>query len=257
MHISEVSAIQNQKTDPDEVFHFDKSLQELRDLRAQLHYAADYCESTFLNTKEKRSVVENTKEYICRALVTVVDHLGSVSAKLDHCVDDTDAFADAEFRINSLKQRLLSCEIYAHKLALNRISWSVVLPRYHRRYLSAPIAKVDKSNEDLRNPEYPSTPKITYKHEFGMEDLPLFMYTDIKKSTPVKNPSSETAVHKCDLDSALVSPVRDSVSILSKGPNPTFHFQLGSQKLGRKGFHRKSLQSTEIMSLIRRIKGTI
>lgn len=50
------------------------------------------------------SVVENTKEYICRAVVTVVDHLGCVSANLSCLVSETNAFSDAELRINCLKQ---------------------------------------------------------------------------------------------------------------------------------------------------------
>lgn len=109
-------------------------------------------------------VVENTKEYICRALVTVVDHLGNVSANLDNCIPNPFAFSEAELRINTLKQvslfssinfqqavylivivfslccivqRLLSCELYVHKLALNRVKWNPALTIYHRRYLSA------------------------------------------------------------------------------------------------------------------------
>lgn len=50
------------------------------------------------------SVVENTKEYICRALITVVDHLGSVSANLDNCIPNSNAYSEAELQINSLKQ---------------------------------------------------------------------------------------------------------------------------------------------------------
>lgn len=50
------------------------------------------------------SVVENTKEYLCRAVVTVVDHLGSVSANLECRISKTNSFSDAELRIDSLKQ---------------------------------------------------------------------------------------------------------------------------------------------------------
>lgn len=51
-----------------------------------------------------RRVVENTKEYLCRAVVTVVDHLGSVSANLDYRLSNDCAFSETEFRINGLKQ---------------------------------------------------------------------------------------------------------------------------------------------------------
>jgi hypothetical protein len=48
--------------------------------------------------------MENTKEYICRAVVSVVDHLGTVSANLNGCLSQTNAFSEAELRINCLKQ---------------------------------------------------------------------------------------------------------------------------------------------------------
>jgi hypothetical protein len=50
------------------------------------------------------SVVENTKEYICRAVVSVVDHLGTVSTNLNCCISQTNAFSEAELRISCLKQ---------------------------------------------------------------------------------------------------------------------------------------------------------
>lgn len=50
------------------------------------------------------SVMENTKEYICRAIVTVVDHLGNVSANLEGLISQTSAISEAESRIQCLKQ---------------------------------------------------------------------------------------------------------------------------------------------------------
>ncbi|KAJ4708457.1 ABI-1-like 1, putative isoform 1 [Melia azedarach] len=250
MHISE--DFQDEEADSKEVFRFDKSLQELKDLRSQLHFAADYCEATFLNSQEKRTVVENTKEYICRALVTVVDHLGNVSANLDNCIPNPFAFSEAELRINTLKQRLLSCELYVHKLALNRVKWNPALTIYHRRYLSAPITDVSKSNVKSRESKLPVTANIRDKQEFDIQDSPLFMYTYNDKPSLFKNLSSKAA----DPNSALVLPARDGISILSKGPNPTFHFQLGVQIPRRKSLNRRTFQSTEIMSLIRRMKRT-
>ncbi|KAG5057768.1 hypothetical protein JHK82_012749 [Glycine max] len=51
------------------------------------------------------SVLENTKEYICRAMVIVVDHLGNVSANINDLISQTNAFFEAESRIRCLKQR--------------------------------------------------------------------------------------------------------------------------------------------------------
>ncbi|CAB4288517.1 unnamed protein product [Prunus armeniaca] len=230
------------KSKPMDIVSFDKSLQELKDLRSQLHYAADYCESTFLNTKEKKVVMENTKEYVCRAVVTVVDHLGCVSANLNSLISETNAFSETELRIDCLKQRLFLCEQYSHKLALPKVRWREILPRHNARFLSA-LRDAEKTSEDLRDPATPASRKTIDNHEFDKEAaMPLFLYTSSHKPS---FPEGET-------NSALV-PVRDGLSILSRGPNPTFHFQ-ESRKNGRL---KKSGQGHDILSLIRRAKRTI
>ncbi|KAK4601932.1 hypothetical protein RGQ29_011152 [Quercus rubra] len=236
------SSFQSLDDESEDITRFEKSLQELRELRSQLHYAADYSETTFLNAKEKKVVMENTKEYICRAVVTVVDHLGSASANLDCRISQTNAFSEAEFRINCLKQRLLLCEQYAHKLALTKLRWSENLTRYSRCYLSMQNENVEKSNEGSRDIVDQTSSKMIDKHEElnREEDVPLFLYT--------QRPSLD----KETTNSSLVLPVHDGLSVLSKGSNPTFHFQ-GTQTIGR---HRKSAQGGDIFSLIRRIKRT-
>ncbi|OMO87980.1 hypothetical protein CCACVL1_08621 [Corchorus capsularis] len=188
MHITEIFSPPNKEHNSDDGFRFDKSLQELRDLRSQLHYAADYCETTFLNSADKKEVVENTKEYICKAVVTFVDHVGNVSANLNDCISKTDAFSEAELRINCLKQRILSCEQFAHKLALTRVQWNPVSPRHHRRYLSAP--SLERSNEDSRVSIAPRPAKHIDKHEpLDTEGVPLFFFTCTEKPSLSKSPS--------------------------------------------------------------------
>ncbi|MED6110054.1 hypothetical protein PIB30_039319 [Stylosanthes scabra] len=229
---------------------FYKSLQELRELRSQLHHAADFCESTFLKGTSKREVVENTKEYICRAVVTVVDHLGNVSANLDGLISQTNAFSDAELRIQCLKQRLLSCEQYADKLALTKMQWREKIPRFHSRYLSAPI--LERSSSEKSKPESELPSKLEDKHVLEThEDLPLFMYT--QKPVSLKNTKSTTATVSGHKNLAIVVPVRDGLSVLTKVSNPTFHFQ-GSPKIGR---HRRSLHGSDILWLLRRTKRTL
>ncbi|XP_024032373.1 probable protein ABIL5 [Morus notabilis] len=222
---------------------FGKSLLELRDLRSQLHNAADYCETTFLNAQEKKDAVESTKEYVCRAMVTVVDHLGCVSDNLNALISHTNSFSDAELRINSLKQRFLLSEQYAHKLALNRLRWKEIIPRHHPRYLSTQIRDAEKSDEDLRDSknEVIST-KTNDKDVFEKEaDMPLFVYTF----------SHKAALSKDQTNSPLMLPVRDGLSILSKAPNPLFHFQ---EK--RKIIRSRRSHGNDILSLIRRTKRT-
>ncbi|EOY30754.1 hypothetical protein QUC31_020111 [Theobroma cacao] len=253
MHITEIFSPPKKEDESDEGFRFDKSLQELRDLRSQLHFAADYCETTFLNSEEKKVVVENTKEYICKAVVTFVDHLGNVSANLNNCISKTNEFSEAELRINCLKQRLLSCEQFAHKLALTRVKWNPNLPNHHRRYLSAPMSTVGRSNEDSRVSIAPRPAKLKDKHELDTEGVPLFFFTCTDKPSLSKSPILRSNFDESDYNSALV-PVRDGLSIPSKGSNPTFHFQQGNKKHGRKGSYRKPLQSADILSFIRRAR---
>ncbi|KAE8736104.1 hypothetical protein F3Y22_tig00000170pilonHSYRG00038 [Hibiscus syriacus] len=253
MHVSEILSPLEEEEDSGQGFRFDKSLQELRDLRSQLHYAADYCETTFLNSKEKRSVVENTREYICKAVVTVVDHLGNVSANLNHSISETDSFSEAELRINCLQQRLLSCEQFAHKLALTRVKWNPILPTHHRRYLSAPTATVEKSKENPTISIAASPAELVNKHELDTGGVPLFSFTCTYKPSLSKSPSLKSNLDESDSDSTLV-PVRDGLSILSKSSNPTFHFQQRDKKHGRKGLYRKALTSGDILAFIRRTR---
>ncbi|KAK4280893.1 hypothetical protein QN277_012452 [Acacia crassicarpa] len=218
------SPFETPEAEVEESINFDKSIQELRELRSQLHHAADYCETAFLKGKEKSQVLENTKEYLCRAVVTVIDHLGNVSANLDCLISQTNAFSDAELRINSLKQRLLSCEQYADKLALTNMRWSEKLPCFHSRYLSSPT--LEKSSGE--------------KSSDSEAKVPWNAKTKNVKDQNIKSTS------------ATMVPVRDGLSVLTKVPNATFHFQC-TQKVGR---HRKSFHGSDILLLIRRMKRT-
>ncbi|XP_027359400.1 probable protein ABIL5 [Abrus precatorius] len=236
----------------EESMHFQKSLQELRELRSQLHHAADYCETTFLKSEAKRDVMENTKEYICRAVVTVVDHLGSVSANLEGLISQTNAFSEAESRIQCLKQRLFSCEQYADKLALTKMRWREKVPRFHSRYLSSPPILERLSCEKLRDSKTEVTSKIEDKHILEtQEDLPLFMYTQKQHAPRNLKPINVTTVNEHN-NLTMVVPVRDGLSVLTKVSNPTFHFQ-GTPKVTR---HRRSFHGSDILWLIRRTKRT-
>ncbi|XP_065850119.1 probable protein ABIL5 [Euphorbia lathyris] len=248
MQISKPPALQKNSPEeqPQNPMRFHNSLQELRDLRSQLHCAADYWEATFLRPGEKKTVVEeNTKEYICRAVVALVDHIGCVSTNLNHSISQTNQFSEAQLRIDTLKQRLLLCEQYAQRLALGRVRWAANLPKFHRRYLSTQITGFDKSEEEnIRDPNTPGSVKMIYKHGYEAEDLPFMLYTYPEKPSLTRQASSNSPS------------VRDGISILSKGSNSKFHFQQNSEKHGRYKLFRKSLHSHDFLSLVRRIKWT-
>ncbi|KAG5030167.1 hypothetical protein JHK82_013767 [Glycine max] len=232
----------------EETMRFEKSLQELRELRSELHKAAEYCETTFSKSEEKSDVLDNTKEYICRTMVTVVDHLGNVSANLDGLISHTNAFSEAELRIQCLQQRLLSCEQYARKLALAKLQWNENSLRFHSRYLSTSPLERSSSKKVIRDSESQVPSKLEDKQApETYEDLPLFLYTH---KPPVQNLKPTAATLNGHINLAMVAPVKDGLSFLTKVPNPTFHFQ-GTQKVGR---HRRSLYGSDILWLLRRSK---
>ncbi|XP_076936828.1 putative protein ABIL5 [Bidens hawaiensis] len=179
---SHSSQTEQQEIEPQNHSKFSKSLQELKDLCSQLHAAAGYCESSFLNSNNKHLVVESTKEYVCRAVVAVVDHLGSVSANLDHHISEAelDTISQSEVRINLLKQKLCISQEYSDKLALAKLTWRPNIPRYNSRYLKPPVSDVliqNSRSEIVANTE-------NNKHGFKIdEEVPLFFYTCIYKSS--------------------------------------------------------------------------
>ncbi|CAN0900130.1 Probable protein ABIL5 [Linum grandiflorum] len=202
---------------------FIKSLQELKELHSQLRRAADYWEKGFQNAKEKKKVVESTKEYVCRAVVAVVDHLGSVSVSLNTTIcDKTSGFSGAELRIDSLKQRLLSYELYTQKIGLTRTRWCSNLAKLHRRYMTTQI-------------ERDASPAAPWK------------ICDDNKASSSANSTDYSIV-----------PVGDTITVCGKGQPATFHFQQSSygQKKKKDG-HRRwygGRSSGDVMSLVRRSK---
>uniref|UniRef100_A0A0E0C804 START domain-containing protein n=1 Tax=Oryza meridionalis TaxID=40149 RepID=A0A0E0C804_9ORYZ len=81
-------------------------MEELKDLRSQLHQAADCCEKAFLDTEKKKLILESTKGYICDAIVAVIDHLGTVSSKLEQQLQEKIEITQTEKKLNFLKQLL-------------------------------------------------------------------------------------------------------------------------------------------------------
>lgn len=254
MEDSKCTCINPEADESEDVVRFDKSLQELKDLRSQLHFAADYCESTFSNAEEKKIIVDNTKEYICKAMVTVVDHLGNVSTNLNCRISNACEFSNTELRINCLKQRLVLCEEYVNKLALAGVHWNAVLPRHSPRYLLTSIKNVERSKEVKRDSEN-QTLEVGENQAFKTEEgLQLFLCAHTKKPSLAKNLTAQADGKKTDANSPIV-PISDGLSRLAKSSNPTFNFQ-GAPKLGRNAPNRKSAHSSDILSLIRRLRRT-
>ncbi|XP_076940455.1 putative protein ABIL5 [Bidens hawaiensis] len=185
---------------------FSKSVQDLKELCSQLHYAADSYQSTFLNSNHKQLVLKNTKEYIHNALVTVADHLRSVSANLDHHLSKTGSVYQTEVKINIMNQKLLTVQDYCHKIALAKVSERGSNRIYNSRYIKPPVS------DSFKTKEYDK-----FKID---EEVPLFMYTcNNYKTSSLLN------------DSTSIFPVRDNLSVQPRSES----FQLQDTSKSRRG----------------------
>ncbi|KAL3839883.1 hypothetical protein ACJIZ3_024474 [Penstemon smallii] len=234
----------------DNAIAFDKSLKELRNFSSQLYHAADYCETTFLNSEDKTLVVENTKEYISRAIVTVVDHLGSISANLELHILKSNSVPETEHKIDNLKHRLLTCQHNSHKLALPRFHWTADFSRFHCRYIMPPLT----DSAMIMNSTFPrisgNDAKSEKDNQFETEE-PLFLYTYNHKPNLYKNSTRD--MDKKNGFSTTVVPVSDRLSILPKTVHSSFRFQ-EAQKLKRSTINWKMMHNKDIASIIRRGK---
>ncbi|KAL0326684.1 UNVERIFIED_CONTAM: protein ABIL3 [Sesamum angustifolium] len=85
--------------------HFADSLKDLKNLRKQLYTAAEYFESSYGKNDHKQLVIESSKDYVAKALVSTVDHLGSVADKLNRFLDEkAKEFAATKIRFSCIEQ---------------------------------------------------------------------------------------------------------------------------------------------------------
>ncbi|KAI8565074.1 hypothetical protein RHMOL_Rhmol03G0232300 [Rhododendron molle] len=115
---------------------FSDSLKDLKNLRSQLYSAAEYFELSYTNDDQKHIVVDTLKEYAIKALVNTVDHLGSVTYKVNDLLDEkVDEVSETEHRVSCIEQRLRTCQEYIDREGLSQQSLVINTPKYHKRYI--------------------------------------------------------------------------------------------------------------------------
>ncbi|XP_065619891.1 protein ABIL3 isoform X1 [Quercus suber] len=89
---------------------FADSLKDLKNLRTQLYSAAEYFELSYTNDDQNQIVVETLKDYTIKALVNTVDHLGSITYKVNDLLDEkVDEASGTELRVSSIEQVSWDC----------------------------------------------------------------------------------------------------------------------------------------------------
>ncbi|RZC75573.1 hypothetical protein C5167_051047 [Papaver somniferum] len=260
--------LESDKQPLDEVERFDKSLRELKELGSQLYYAADYCETSFKKTQEKRIVMENTKEYICKAIVTVVDHLGSVSANLNRRISESNEDLGTDYlRMHCLKQRLLTCTHYSQNLTLSDTRWSSNSPRYYSRYIAPNTAKLEESKpivrySDIEDSEpFKTRPKYKLGFESFDKEMPITLYRNPEKLSYAA--TWDNNFKKLGMGLSKILPARETSPKSPTNQNPYFQFQTTKdtdKKQERKPEHnrRRSFQLTRrSLQLARKTKETM
>lgn len=115
---------------------FSDSLKDLKNLRSQLYSAAEYFELSYTNDDQKQLVVNTLKDYAVKALVNTVDHLGSVSFKVNGLLDEkVEEVSGTELRVSCIEQRIRTCQALIDREGLSQQSLVITAPKYHRRYI--------------------------------------------------------------------------------------------------------------------------
>ncbi|TYG54771.1 hypothetical protein ES288_D09G218000v1 [Gossypium darwinii] len=81
-------------------------------------------------------VVETLKDYAIKALVNTVDHLGSMTYKVNDLLDENlEQVSGTELRVSCIEQRLQTCRDLIDREGLSQQSLVINMPKYHKRYI--------------------------------------------------------------------------------------------------------------------------
>ncbi|CDP12188.1 unnamed protein product [Coffea canephora] len=108
---------------------------DLKNLRVQLYSAAEYFESSYEKHEYKQLVVETLKDYASKALISTVDHLGSVAYKVGSFLDKkVNEMSATRLQFSCLEQRLRTCRGYTDRNGLLQQSLVIKTPRHYKHY---------------------------------------------------------------------------------------------------------------------------
>lgn len=159
---------------------FADSLKDLKNLRTQLYSAAEYFELSYTNDDQKQFVIETLKDYAIKALVNTVDHLGSVTYKVNDLLEEkVEEVSETEFHVSCIEQRLRTCQEYIEREGMAQQSSIIDTPKYHKRYVLPAGQTMNSSN--LANLKYKSC---------GIDEDDWFQFRSAIRATIQETPST-------------------------------------------------------------------
>nr|XP_043606758.1 protein ABIL2-like isoform X2 [Erigeron canadensis] len=115
---------------------FADSLNDLRNIRKQLYSAAEFYEDSYHRNDHDQLLLESLKDYVSKALISTIDHLGSVTSKVNGFLDDNiEETFETNLRVVCIEQRLQTCQTYSDHEGLSQQSLVIQIPKYHKQYL--------------------------------------------------------------------------------------------------------------------------
>lgn len=120
--------------------HFSDSLKDLKNLRKQLYSAAEH----FEKEDQNYIVVESLKDYVIKALVNTVDHMGSLAYKVNGFLDASICeLSRTELRLSCIEQRIGTCQYFVDHGGLFQQSSALRFPKHHKQYILPAGATTD------------------------------------------------------------------------------------------------------------------
>ncbi|XP_047332306.1 protein ABIL3-like isoform X2 [Impatiens glandulifera] len=194
---------------------FTDSLKDMRELRKQLYSAAEYFEASYDREEvHKQIVVETLKDYISKAMVSTVDHLGSVAYKVNNFLnDEVLEFSSTNLRFCCLEQKMRGCKEYMDRNGMLQQSLILTFPKYHKHYILPSKGETIKLVQEncISNPN-DLQPSLKVDPGAKMEKLPSVVRKGIVSSKdaqvgPVTFAFAKTSNNK-QLERRASSPLR-------------------------------------------------
>ncbi|XP_024995518.1 protein ABIL2-like isoform X2 [Cynara cardunculus var. scolymus] len=114
---------------------FADSLKDLRTIRTQLYSAAEFFEDSYHGNDHDQLLFESLKDYVSKALISTIDHLGSVTSKVDSFLNENvDEVFETNLGVLCMEQRLRTCQTYSDHEGLSQQSLVIQIPKYHKQY---------------------------------------------------------------------------------------------------------------------------
>ncbi|XP_039029056.1 protein ABIL2-like [Hibiscus syriacus] len=81
-------------------------------------------------------LAETLKDYAVKAIVNTVDHLGSVTYKVNNFLEErVNEVSGTELRVSCFEERVRKCQEYIDHERISQQSSMIKTPKYHKRYI--------------------------------------------------------------------------------------------------------------------------